>query len=74
MTIERREAVKAEARKLRRQFMLSKKEYFRLTGRIPKGGVIAYQVRQKLKEKKSAIRANDEKANKASEKKSENVR
>lgn len=56
------------------EFMLSKKEYFRLTGRIPKGGVIAYQVRQKLKEKKSAIRANDEKANKASEKKSENVR
>lgn len=31
------------------EFMLSKKEYFRLTGRAPKGDVIAYQVRQSFK-------------------------
>lgn len=28
------------------EFLLSKKEYFRLTGRAPRGDVIAYQVRQ----------------------------
>ncbi len=31
------------------EFMLSKREYFRLTGRAPKGDVIAYQVRQSFK-------------------------
>lgn len=31
------------------EFMLSKREYFRLTGRAPRGDVIAYQVRQSFK-------------------------
>lgn len=31
------------------EFMLSKREYFELTGRTPKGDVIAYQVRQSFK-------------------------
>ncbi len=31
------------------EFMLSKREYFRLTGRTPRGDVIAYQVRQSFK-------------------------
>ena len=31
------------------EFMLSKREYFRLTGRAPPGDVIAYQVRQSFK-------------------------
>ncbi len=31
------------------EFMLSKKEYFRLTGRTPRGDILAYQVRQSFK-------------------------
>ena len=31
------------------EFLLSKKEYFRLTGRTPRGDVLAYQVRQSFK-------------------------
>ncbi len=31
------------------EFMLSKREYFRLTGRAPKGDIIAYQLRQSFK-------------------------
>lgn len=31
------------------EFMLSKREYFRLTGRQPKGDIIAYQLRQSFK-------------------------
>ena len=31
------------------EFLLSKREYYRLTGRSPKGDVIAYQVRQSFK-------------------------
>lgn len=31
------------------EFMLSKWEYFRITGRAPKGDIIAYQLRQSFK-------------------------
>lgn len=31
------------------EFMLSKREYFRITGRVPKGDIIAYQLRQSFK-------------------------
>lgn len=31
------------------EFMLSKREYFRITGRAPKGDIIAYQLRQSFK-------------------------
>ena len=31
------------------EFLLSKKEYYRLTGRTPRGDIIAYQVRQSFK-------------------------
>lgn len=38
-----------QAESVDEEFMLSKREYERLTGRHPKGNIIAYQIRQSFK-------------------------